>query len=144
MLQAENPPLLLAARCHSQLTSARRTYLQSDSKGVSGGENRRAAAVTESSGRSGTSCELCSAICALSGAWLPQPACQPVQIRQASEAIAAQLDVSISKSKGFKASGVKKLAVDVPVADQTAPAVRIPHNWLQRTIWALHFAATNG
>ena len=49
---------------------------------------------------------------------------QYLQIGQASEAIAAQLDVSAPKSKGFKSSGVKKLAVDVPVADQTAPAVR--------------------
>lgn len=55
---------------------------------------------------------------------LSEPACHCLQIRQASEAIAAQLDVSAPKSKGFKTSGVKKLAVDVPVADQTAPAVR--------------------
>lgn len=51
-----------------------------------------------------------------------EPRC--LQIEQASEALAAQLGVSAPKSKGFKTSGVKKLAVDVPVADQTAPAVR--------------------
>ena len=61
---------------------------------------------------------------------------QCVQIRQASEAIAAQLNVSAPKSKGFKTSGVKKLAVDVPVADQTAPAVRTLDS-LHRTVTGL-------
>ncbi len=47
-----------------------------------------------------------------------------VQIKQASEALAAQLGAAAPKSKGFQSSGTKKLAIDVPVADQSAPAVR--------------------
>ena len=51
-----------------------------------------------------------------------------LQIKQASDAVGAQLDASGgSKSKGFKTSSVKKLIVDIPVADQTAPAVRMLH-----------------
>lgn len=60
---------------------------------------------------------------------------QYLQISQASESIAAQLNVSAPKSKGFKTNGVKKLAVDVPVADQTAPAVRTLEN-LHRPVTA--------
>ena len=51
-----------------------------------------------------------------------------LQVKQASDAVIAQLDASgSSKSKGFKTSSVKKLMVDIPVADQTAPAVRMLH-----------------
>lgn len=46
-----------------------------------------------------------------------------VQIKQASEALATQLGTAVPKSKGFQSTGTKKLAVDVPVADQSAPAV---------------------
>ncbi len=46
-----------------------------------------------------------------------------VQIKQASDALATQLGTAVPKSKGFQSAGTKKLAVDVPVADQSAPAV---------------------
>ncbi|KAL0047175.1 hypothetical protein WJX82_008677 [Trebouxia sp. C0006] len=44
-------------------------------------------------------------------------------IKQASDALATQLGTAVPKSKGFQSFGTKKLAVDVPVADQSAPAV---------------------
>ncbi len=46
-----------------------------------------------------------------------------VQIKQASDALATQLGTAVPKSKGFQSTGTRKLAVDVPVADQSAPAV---------------------
>ncbi|KAL0038912.1 hypothetical protein WJX77_001626 [Trebouxia sp. C0004] len=44
-------------------------------------------------------------------------------IKQASDSLATQLGTAVPKSKGFQSTGTKKLAVDVPVADQSAPAV---------------------
>ena len=41
---------------------------------------------------------------------------------QAASALASQLSSS-AKTKGFKGSALQKLAIDVPVADQSAPAV---------------------